>query len=98
MSASRWRHSAGTKAAKMFSPRCSAAPSRMFSMTVMRLSAFVSWKVRTLPARATLAGETPFMEVPLKSHSPLWGLSKPVNRLKNVDFPAPFGPISAVME
>ena len=32
-------------------------PSIMLSITVIRLSALVSWKVRTMPARATLEAE-----------------------------------------
>ncbi len=35
--------------------------------------------------------------MPLNVHSPLSGWSKPVNWLKNVDLPAPFGPMSAVI-
>ena len=36
------------------SPRWPVAPSRMFSMTVSLERALVSWKVRTIPMRATL--------------------------------------------
>ena len=50
---------AGTSAATRFSPGCSVAPSRMFSMTVMRLSALVSWNVRTMPDAGDPAAETP---------------------------------------
>src|SRR6478752_1401074 len=39
----------------------------------------------------------PLRLVPLKDQSPLSGRSKPVSRLKNVVFPAPLGPISAVI-
>ncbi len=41
-------------AAKTFSPFWPVAPSRMFSITVSLDSALVSWKVRTMPIRATL--------------------------------------------
>jgi hypothetical protein len=38
----------------MLSPRWFGAPSRMFSNTVRRASALVSWNVRTMPRRDTL--------------------------------------------
>ena len=69
----------------------------MFSSTVMRDSALVSWNVRTMPRRATLYAETPPSERPSNVQVPSLGLSKPVSRLKNVVFPAPFGPMSAVI-
>ena len=40
--------------AQNFSPRWPVAPSRMFSITVSLESTLVSWKVRTMPSRATL--------------------------------------------
>src|SRR5690554_1564629 len=69
----------------------------MFSITVMRESALVSWNVRTMPALATLPAGSPASERPLKDHSPLSGLSKPVRRLNSVVLPAPLGPIRAVI-
>ena len=66
-------------------------------MTVMRLSALVSWNVRTIPARATRAAETPPSDRPSNVHVPVLGLSNPVSRLKSVVLPAPLGPIRAVM-
>src|SRR3954447_21766569 len=73
----------------------------MLSMTVMALSALVSWKVRTMPDRATLEADVLSIVLPSNSQwAPLpavVGLSKPVIRLKNVVLPAPLGPISAVM-
>src|SRR5690349_20100239 len=73
----------------------------MFSITVMRDSALVSWKVRTMPARATLEADVLSSVRPSKAQwAPLpavVGLSNPVIRLKNVVLPAPLGPISAVM-
>src|SRR6188768_2753129 len=39
----------------------------------------------------------PDSDVPLNVQLPASGLSKPVRRLKSVVFPAPFGPMSAVM-
>src|SRR6056300_414627 len=69
----------------------------MFSITVKRLSAFVSWKVRTCPIWATLNDGTPDSEVPIKDQVPVSGVSKPVSRLNSVVLPAPFGPIRAVI-
>ncbi len=70
-------------------------------MTVIRLSALVSWKVRTMPACATLEAEVLSSVRPSKDQCAplpaLVGRSKPVIRLKNVVLPAPFGPISAVI-
>ena len=84
-----------------FSPRWSRAPSIMLSITVIRLSALVSWKVRTMPARATDDAEVLSSLRPSKDQcAPVLaedGLSKPVIRLKNVVLPAPLGPISEVM-
>src|SRR6187402_793859 len=69
----------------------------MFSSTVSRPSALVSWKVRTMPLRATLYAGTPARSWPSKNQVPVSGLSKPVNRLKKVVLPAPLGPMSAVI-
>jgi hypothetical protein len=83
-----------------FSPAWFWAPSIMFSITVIRLSALVSWKVRTMPDLATLDAEVLSRVRPSKLQCAPWlevGRSNPVIRLKNVVLPAPFGPISAVM-
>src|SRR5688500_11436476 len=69
----------------------------MLSRTVSRDSALVSWKVRTMPRRATLCAAIPPRSLPSKDQLPSLGLSKPVSRLKKVVLPAPLGPISAVM-
>jgi hypothetical protein len=63
----------------------------MFCMTVMRDSALVSWKVRTIPRRATLWDGTPASDWPLNDQVPSSGRSKPVSRLKKVLLPAPLG-------
>ena len=83
-----------------FSPAWFWAPSIMLSITVIRLSALVSWKVRTMPDLATLDAEVRSRVAPSKLQCAAWpddGRSKPVIRLKNVVLPAPLGPISAVM-
>ena len=61
-------------------------------------SAFVSWKVRTIPRRAIACGLCRKIERPSRRTSPRSARSKPVTTLKSVDLPAPFGPISAVIE
>ena len=53
ISASRFRQTGRASAASMCSPGWSFAPSSMLSITVIADSAFVSWKVRTMPVRAT---------------------------------------------
>ena len=84
-----------------FSPAWFWAPSIMLSITVIRLSALVSWKVRTMPDFATREAEVRSRVRPSKLQCAPWpaevGRSKPVIRLKNVVLPAPLGPIRAVM-
>ena len=81
----------------MPSPGWLCAPSIMLSSTVSRLITLVSWKVRTMPPRATFSGFTWAMSLPSNCQVPVFGVSKPVMRLKNVVLPAPFGPMRAVM-
>ena len=90
-------HMPGNSARNMPSPGCTGAPRSMLSSTVRRLITLVSWKVRTMPMRATFSGCTWAMSLPSNCQVPVFGVSKPVIRLKNVVLPAPFGPISAVM-
>ena len=79
------------------SPRCPVAPSFMFSITLSRVSALVSWKVRTIPSRATSCAATLRRLWPSKVPDPVSATSNPVIRLKKVVLPAPLGPISEVM-
>ena len=97
ISSSCLRQRTGMRLGQKLSPRWPFAPSFMFSSTVSRPSALVSWKVRTWPMRATLNAGTPESDLPSKIQVPASGLSKPVSRLNSVVLPAPFGPISAVM-
>src|SRR5690554_652772 len=97
ISFSRDRQNTGRSAKPKSSPRWPRAPRRMFSRTVIRLSALVSWKVRTMPARATRAALWRSILCSSNVQCPELGRSKPVSRLKNVVLPAPLGPISAVM-
>src|SRR3954465_11443635 len=82
------------------SPAWFWAPSIMFSITVIRLSALVSWKVRTMPDLATLEADVLSSLRPSKLQAAPEraevGRSNPVMRLKNVVLPAPLGPIRAV--
>ena len=94
-------HSGRNIEAMRFSPACFWAPSIMLSITVIRFSDLVNWKVRTIPALATLEAPVRFRVLPSKDQAaPLRaevGRSKPVMRLKKVVLPAPLGPIRAVM-
>ncbi len=90
-------HRKGKMAAKKRSPVWCLAPSRMLSITVMRLRALVSWKVRTMPIRASLYGAVPATWRSLNVQVPSSASSNPVIRLKNVVLPAPLGPMRAVI-
>src|SRR4051812_23474044 len=70
----------------------------MLSSTDITDSAFVSWNVRTSPRRASVCGGRRNTDFPSSSTSPRSPRTKPVTTLKSVDLPAPFGPISAVIE
>src|SRR5579859_6484983 len=80
------------------SPDWSGAASIMLSSTVIAVSALVIWKVRTMPLRAITCGGRPNIDLPSNSIAPWSGLMKPVARLNSVVLPAPFGPISAVID
>ena len=56
------------------------------------------WNDRTSPRRATSAVRRREMSVPSNRIVPSVGCSVLVSRLKQVVFPAPFGPISAWIE
>src|SRR6267142_1985169 len=51
-----------------------------------------------MPCRAMSGGGRPAISTPLSRMRPLSGFSAPVTRLKNVLFPAPLGPITAVSD
>src|ERR1700688_925971 len=46
-----------------------------------------------MPARACASGAARVTSVPLKTIRPVVGKASPARQLKNVDLPAPFGPI-----
>src|SRR3954454_4389268 len=91
------RQNGANIARRRLSPRCSVAPTRMFSRTVSLERTLVSWNVRTMPMRDTRYAGMPLRLVPLKDQSPWSGRSNPVSRLKNVVLPAPFGPMRPVI-
>ena len=68
---------------------------RTFSSTVRCGNTAEIWNERTSPIRAIAAGREPVISRPLKKIWPRVGVRKCVSRLKQVVFPAPFGPISA---
>ena len=74
------------------------AATRTFSSTLLVGKTFVIWYDRWTPMRAVAAGSA---FVTSRQPSSVWsstapslGASTPVRRLKNVVFPAPFGPMS----
>jgi hypothetical protein len=66
----------------------------ILSRTVMFLKTVVSWNVRTTPRRATSFGDRLDIGLPSNTTSPLVVLRNDEINLNNVDFPAPFGPIT----
>ncbi len=72
-------------------------PTRTFSSTVMLLKTRRFWKLRAMPRSTIVCAGRPVMSSPMKRICPPLGASRPVTTLKNVDFPEPFGPISATI-
>lgn len=56
---------------------------------------FVIWNAMAIPARAIRCGGHPVISRPRRWIRPAVGRIRPVRRLKNVDFPAPLGPMMA---
>ena len=90
-------------------PGCSHAPRRPSPIwppgTVIRLSRTVSvanscaiWKVRSRPRWSNWCGLRPVTSSAPRKMRPESGASTPAIRLKSVVLPAPFGPISPVIE
>src|SRR5262245_6192838 len=70
------------------------APIVTLSRTDIDTKVSGTWKVRAIPMRARASGASAVTSRPWKCTLPLVGARSPVRQLKNVDFPAPFGPIS----
>src|SRR5262245_31606903 len=68
---------------------------RTFSSTVAPGRIFVIWYERAIAFCAMRCGGSPAMSSPAKTMRPAVGRSTPVTQLKNVDLPAPFGPMMA---
>src|SRR5262249_15433021 len=64
-------------------------------MGVIEPNVAATWNVRPTPSRKIARGGRPAMLRPAKRISPALGLSCPLMTLKQVDLPAPFGPIRA---
>src|SRR6516164_3580484 len=68
---------------------------RTFSSTVAPGRIFVIWYERAIPLCEIRCGGSPAMSSPSKMMRSAVGRSTPVRQLKNVDLPAPFGPMMA---
>ena len=81
--------------ARTVSPACESSAICTFSTTVIEPKVAAIWKVRPTPSRQISRGGSPVMSARRAAMSPLSGASWPLIMLKQVDLPAPFGPISA---
>ena len=68
-------------------------PILTLSRTLMNLNSCRFWKVLAIRFLATLSDENPVTSSPIRYTFPLVGVYIPVHILKNVVFPAPFGPM-----
>ena len=68
---------------------------RTFSSTVAPGRMFVIWYERAIAFFEMRCGGSPVMSSPSKMIRPVVGRITPVMQLKNVDLPAPFGPMMA---
>src|SRR5215472_3077035 len=78
-------------------PRWARSAARTFSSTVSFGKILVRWNERPSPIPQILYGATPVTSRPPTNTLPAVGRRWPVIRLKSVDFPAPFGPITAAI-
>ena len=80
------------------SRRASAcAPTSRFSATVRVGNTLSSWGTKPSPRRVSRSGRAPVTSSPPKATEPLVGRTIPATALRNVDFLAPFGPITAMI-
>src|SRR5438552_8019734 len=68
---------------------------RTFSSTVAPGRMLVIWYERAMALREIRFGGSPAMSSPANRMRPALGFSTPVTQLKNVDLPAPLGPMMA---
>src|SRR5262249_13710804 len=73
--------------------RRDCAAIRTFSSTVAPGRMLVIWYERAMALREMTCGGNPPMSSPSNTIRPLVGRITPVRELKNVDLPAPFGPM-----
>src|SRR2546430_12187673 len=71
------------------------AAMRTFSSTVAPGRMLVIWYERAMALREIRFGGSPAMSSPANRMRPALGCSTPVTQLKNVDLPAPLGPMMA---
>ena len=76
-------------------PRRLSAASMQFCSAVISIANDETWKVRARPRRARATASSPVTSRPLNRTVPLSGGTVPAIWPMRVDFPAPFGPISA---
>jgi hypothetical protein len=72
-------------------------PVSTFSRALMFPKSRMFWKVRPIPICARLCAPSRVTSLPRKTKPPAVGLYSPLTMLKNVVFPAPFGPIRLMM-
>src|SRR5208283_1076861 len=73
-------------------------PTMIFSSVVISPKSSRCWNVRAMPLRDMLRAEKLVMSNPEKKTSPLSGAVMPVTISRSVVFPAPLGPIRALMD
>src|SRR5262249_45038732 len=70
-----------------------SVPTMTFSIAVISGKSRMFWNVRAMPIRLMLYGLRPLIRRPSNVTEPAVGLKTPVITLKQVVFPAPFGPM-----
>ena len=86
------------QAAQRDSPRCPPGTIIRFSRTVIERNSCAIWNVRRRPFAKSSWGGRPVTSSPAISTRPAVGRSTPATTLKRVVLPAPFGPMSPVIE
>src|SRR5919205_4482713 len=78
--------------------RRTCIPVSTLSKALMVPKSRMFWNVRPIPIRARLCAPSRVMSCPRKRKLPAVGLMRPLTMLKNVVFPAPFGPMRLTMD
>src|SRR5206468_2546989 len=74
---------------------CERRATCTFSSALSVANVAVIWNVRLTPRRQIACGASPRISSPRYATAPSSARSRPARMLKNVDLPAPFGPMSA---